>query len=127
MIEGIHSALAGLNAASKRVGIAAENIANARTTGTLQPYGGYTPKTAVQTTNATGQPQVVSRPLTPSHVAAYDPANPDANANGLVGAPNVDLASNLVELSLAETAYKANVATLRTIDELSKALYDDEA
>ena len=69
---------------------------------------------------------VTSRPLSPAHVAAYEPDNPDADANGLVGQPNVDLAQNFVELMLAEHAYKANAVTLRTIDELSKALYDDE-
>jgi flagellar basal-body rod protein FlgC len=55
------------------------------------------------------------------------PDSPDADADGLVGHPNVDLAKNIVELTLAEHAYKANAATLRTIDELSKALYDSKA
>jgi flagellar basal-body rod protein FlgC len=127
MIEGISAALAGLRAAEQRAGIAAGNIANVRTSGTLQPYGGYVPQVAQQTSNAGGQPQVVSKPLVPSHVAAYDPTHPDADADGLVGAPNVDLATNFVELSIAETAYKANAATLRTLDELSKALFDDKA
>lgn len=68
-----------------------------------------------------------SRALTPGHVPAYEPDSPDADADGLVGAPNVDLASNIVELTQAEHAYKANLATLRTLDELSKALYEDEA
>ncbi|MEK9660356.1 MAG: flagellar basal body rod C-terminal domain-containing protein [Alphaproteobacteria bacterium] len=126
MIQGIQSALAGLAAASKRADIAANNIANARSTGTLQPYGGFTPQQAVQTVTAAGTPRVVARPLTPGHVAAYEPDSPDADADGLIGAPNVDLAANIVELTLAEHAYKANAATLRTIDEMAKALYDDE-
>ena len=127
MIQGIQSALAGLKAAAQRAGIAADNIANARSGGTLQPYTGYVPKEAVQTTTVTGTPVVSARPLTPGHVAAYEPDSPDADADGLVGRPNVDLAKNIVELTLAEHAYKANAATLRTIDELSKALYDSKA
>ena len=127
MIQGVQSALAGLRAAAQRVGIAAENISNARSSGALQPYDGYVPQQAAQSTNATGTPVVTSRPLSPAHVAAYEPDNPDADANGLVGQPNVDLAQHFVELMLAEHAYKANAVTLRTIDELSKALYDDEA
>lgn len=47
MIQGISSALAGLQAATKRVDIAANNIANARTTGSLDPYSGYTAQQAV--------------------------------------------------------------------------------
>jgi flagellar basal-body rod protein FlgC len=127
MIRGISSALAGLQAATKHVDIAANNIANARTTGSLDPYSGYTAQQAVQTTTAAGTPQVRSRALTPGHVPAYEPDSPDADADGLVGAPNVDLASNIVELTQAEHAYKANLATLRRLDELSKALYEDEA
>lgn len=127
MIEGFSSALAGLRAAAQRAGIAAQNIANVRTSGTLQPYSGYVPKTAVQSTDATGLPQVPARPLTTPHIAAYEPGHPDADSDGLVGAPNVDLATNLVELTLAETAYKANAAMLRTLDDMTQTLLDDKA
>lgn len=125
MIQGIQSALAGLAAASKRADIAANNIANARSSGKLDPYDGFQPQQALQTVTAAGTPRVSARPLTPGHVAAYEPDNPDADANGLIGTPNVDLAANIVELTLAKHAYKANAATLRTIDEMSKALYDE--
>lgn len=127
MIEGIQSALAGLQAASQRVGIAADNISNARSSGRLDPYDGYVPKQAVQSTTATGTPTVTAKPLSTPFVVAYEPDNPDADADGLIGQPNVDLASNIVDLTLAEHAYKANLVTLRTIDEMSRALYDDEA
>jgi hypothetical protein len=46
-------------------------------------------------------PQVRTRALTPGHVPAYEPDSPDVDADGLVGAPNVDLASNIVELTQA--------------------------
>lgn len=127
MIKGFDSALAGLTAASKRADIAATNIANARSTGKLDPYSGYEPQQAVQSVTASGTPQVHARPLATGHVAVYEPDSPDANADGLVGAPNVDLAANIVELTLAEHAYKANAVSLRTLDALSRALYEDEA
>jgi flagellar basal-body rod protein FlgC len=127
MIQALNSALAGLTAAVQRAGIAAENIANARSTGARDPYDGYVPQQAVQGTTPTGTPVVTSRPRAPAFVDAYEPTDPRADADGLIGAPNVDLAANLVELTLAETAYKANAATLRTIDEMSRALYDEEA
>jgi len=127
MIQGIYSAVAGMNAASNRVDIAAGNIANARTTGALDPYTGYTPQQAVQTTTASSSPQVRARPLSTGYSAAYEPDSPNANAEGLVGSPNVDMATNMVELIQAEHAYKANAAVLRTIDEMASVLYDDEA
>lgn len=127
MIQGFQSAIAGLTAAGKRADIAANNIANARTTGTLDPYSGYTAQQAVQSTTAAGAPQVSARLLSPGHVAAYEPDSPDADADGLVGVPDVDIAANIVDLIQAEHAYKANAVTLRTLDELSRALYDDEA
>jgi hypothetical protein len=62
MIQGLHTAVAGLTAAAKRTDIAAGNIANARTTGALDPYTGFTPQQAVQTSAVTGAP-VVRTPM----------------------------------------------------------------
>jgi flagellar basal-body rod protein FlgC len=42
----------------------------------------------------------------------YDPSHPDANAQGYVEYPNVNLAIEMADLVSAQRAYEANVAVL---------------
>jgi flagellar basal-body rod protein FlgC len=42
----------------------------------------------------------------------YDPGHPDANAQGYVEYPNVDVVKEMVDLMAASRAYEANVTTL---------------
>ncbi|QCJ42393.1 flagellar basal body rod protein FlgC [Bacillus sp. S3] len=44
----------------------------------------------------------------------YDPAHPDANAEGYVMMPNVDLSKEMVDLLSASRAYEANVTSFNT-------------
>ncbi|MDR7000967.1 flagellar basal body rod protein FlgC [Neobacillus niacini] len=44
----------------------------------------------------------------------YDPSNPDANANGYVMMPNVDLSKEMVDLLSSSRAYDANVTAFNT-------------
>ncbi len=124
MIGVISSALSGLLAASKRAEAGASNIANLQTTGALEadkqtenaPYRALAvEQTAGQ--DGTVRAQIVAKE--PGYVPAYDPDSPFANEDGLVAAPDVNLAEETVSLKLAETAYKANVGVLETAEEMS--------
>ena len=125
MIGAISTALTGLFAASKRVEASASNIANASSAGSLvsgsenRPYEALT---TIQTANESGGVTARNIPKQPGIVNAYAPDSPFANADGMVGAPNVDLAEEAVNLKLAEISYKANVQTLKVADEMSQAL-----
>lgn len=44
----------------------------------------------------------------------YDPFHPDANADGYVLMPNVDVVTEMVDLITASKAYEANVSALQT-------------
>ncbi|MDQ1146283.1 flagellar basal-body rod protein FlgC [Bacillus sp. SORGH_AS 510] len=44
----------------------------------------------------------------------YDPANPDANPDGYVMMPNVDLSKEMVDMLAASRAYEANVTSFNT-------------
>lgn len=121
-------------AASKKVEASASNIANMSSAGSLDPSSPnqpYEALTTVQTSNgATGGVTANNIPKSPGVVNAYAPDSPFANSEGLVGAPNVDLAEEAVNLKLAELAYKANVSVIKTADEMSKALlstFDEKA
>ncbi|MBU0800356.1 MAG: flagellar biosynthesis protein FlgC [Alphaproteobacteria bacterium] len=125
MINAIGIALTGLFGASKRTEAAAGNIANMQTTGSLEPGGKPAPYSAVttaQTSQSTGGVKTDIIPKDPAFVPAYDPDSPFANNDGLVGVPNIDLATEAVNLSLAKTAYSANIAVIKTVDEMQQEL-----
>lgn len=136
MLNTISIALSGLNAASNKVSASASNIANMTTTGSLEagkqaPYDALTTRQTAQS-DAQGNPagvrsDVVSagRPFVPS----YAPGSPFANADGMIGTPNVDLAEEAINMSMAETSYKANISVIKTTDEMSEELlriFDDK-
>ena len=133
MINAIHIALSGLQAAGKRAEASASNIANMTTSGSLEPGGKapYGALTTVQTAvnDPSGNGAGITAENVPSNrpfVPAYSPGSPFANSDGLIGVPNVDLAEEIVNLKLAETAYKASAKTIRANadmqDDLLRAL-----
>lgn len=125
MIGAISTALSGLFAASKRVEASANNIANASSAGSLDPNAQnrpYEALTTVQSTTESGGVTATNIPKKPGFVNAYAPDSPFANANGEVGVPNVDLAEEAVNLKIAEITYKANIATLRTAQEMAEEM-----
>lgn len=123
MLDAITSPLSGLRAASTKVAVSAENIANINTTGNLE--GGkapYTPKTVQQQTTATGGVATDIALKNPAFIPAFDPSSPFANADGLVGTPNVDMAEEFVNIQLAKTNYKASASVIRTVSDMQDDL-----
>lgn len=118
-------------AATKRVEASANNIANMSSAGSLDPNSQdqpYEALTTVQTANEGGGTSAYNIPKSPGIVNAYAPDSPFANSEGLVGAPNVDLAEEAVNLKIAEISYKANISVLKTASEMSDELlntFDD--
>lgn len=130
MINAIGIALTGLDSAVKKLNAGAANIANLQTVGSLDSSGPapYAPVTTVQQTITDNQGGVLGVrtdvvPRTDPYYPAFIPDSPFANAEGLVGVPNIDLAGELVNLKIAETAYKANLATIRVSSALSEDLF----
>lgn len=130
MTNAIQIALSGLSAAVKKVNASASNIANLQSVGSLEP-GGQAPYTPIGTaqsavTDQSGNGLGVRSDYVPKNqpfVPAYSPDSPFADANGIIGVPNVDLAEEAVNLNLAEITYKANIAVLKTAEELSDELF----
>jgi flagellar basal-body rod protein FlgC len=119
-ISGRDIAVSGLKAQRVRMNVIANNIANAFTTRT--PEGGpFRRQLAVfrgeqigpmSTKAAFGvrTPMIMSDPSPFRFV--YDPEHPDADGNGYVAYPNVNIAVEMVNLVAAQRAYEANVAVL---------------
>lgn len=117
MLNAIGIALSGLQAASRKVEASASNIANMQTPD-------YEALTTAQTAQSdqNGHGQGVSSqniPKTQPFTPSYAPDSPFANSGGYVNTPNVDLAEEAVNMSMAEATYKANVAVLKTVDEMT--------
>ncbi|MBV8651337.1 MAG: flagellar biosynthesis protein FlgC [Alphaproteobacteria bacterium] len=125
-------ALSGLNAASLRLDASASNVANIDSDGTVPD-----PKTGAVGAPAPYQPlDVAQEPLTtggtvanvtsrqPAYTVQYSPWSPYADPNGLVGAPNVDLATEAVNQITAVNAYKANLQVIKVADEIDQETID---
>lgn len=129
MINAIGIALSGLAAATNRLNTTASNIANLTTTGSLADGGRspYTPLTTTQqaTTDSNGNPTGVSSQVVPRSnpfVPVFSPDSPFADENGIIGAPNINLAEEAVNLLVTKNVFKANVASLQTAKEMSDEL-----
>jgi flagellar basal-body rod protein FlgC len=129
-------ALSGMNAATRRLQVSASNVANVASTGALPnargtvPAGAptaYAPLEVVQTANADGGTQTTVTTVTPSTTAVSDPQAPFANQDGLVAAPNVDLAQELINQMMASYSFAANAKVLTADDRMTKTLLDIKA
>jgi len=128
-------ALSGMNAAARRLDVSASNVANARTTGALPVDGtvpsgapqAYTPLQVLQAESATGGTQTSVTAVTPSTVATADPSAPFANQDGLVAAPNVDLAQEMITQLVAKYSFAANAKVMAADDRMTKTLIDTMA
>lgn len=140
MNVAMNTALSGLTAASRHMDASASNTANARTSGPLPADGDvgavqatpasgspYVPLQAVNTALPTGGVRASLAPMSPALYAEYQPDSPDAGADGLVAAPNVDPARETVQQMLASAAYKANASVAKTTDEMLKSVFDMKA
>ncbi len=133
MIKAIGIALNGLNAATQRLNASASNIANLTTAGSLEEgrQAPYTPLTTVSKSlgEPTGGVRTDVVPKNPPFVPAYDPDSPFADDQGIIGLPNISLEEEIVNLKLSEITYKANIATIKASEDMSKELlsiFDDE-
>jgi len=110
-------ALTGVRAQRTRMNVIANNIANAETTRT--PEGGpFRRELAVFESKQIGpmlkperfgvRVKEIVHDDSP-FVEVFDPSHPDANGDGIVQFPNVNLAVEMVNLVSAQRAYEANI------------------
>ena len=129
MIQGFANSLSGLMAQSKRLAVSADNIANMRSRGIdpdgpAEQPGAYRPKQVQDVAVEGGGVRGEVLPVRPPSVETFEPSSPDADAQGLVDRPNVNLAEELVTQIQAQRAYEANAAAIRTQDEVLDSLLD---
>ncbi|HOD49592.1 MAG TPA: flagellar basal body rod protein FlgC [Candidatus Hydrogenedentes bacterium] len=123
MLDGISAtdiAVSGLKTQRTRMNVIANNIANALTTRTAR--GGAFRRQLAIVRGEQLQPAInpdkfgvnvksIKTDYSPLR-QVYEPGHPDADANGYVNYPNVDVSVEMVNLVAAQRAYDANVAVV---------------
>lgn len=133
MSDGTGIAASGIRASSLWLEAAASNIANMQDAGpvsdpaqVLAAGGGqvYQPISVAQVPQPGGGVSASLQPVQPASTLVYDPGSPFANVQGQVAMPNVDLATQLVDMTQAVHSFRANLAVFKTASQMSKTLLD---
>lgn len=107
----------GMSAQGQRLNAVASNIANADSS-TSASGGPYKAKqvvfavTPVAGTQASGVKVSEVREDQSAPRLVYDPKHPEANANGYVAMPNVNVIEEMVNMLSASRSYQNNVETM---------------
>ncbi|MBI3967328.1 MAG: flagellar basal body rod protein FlgC [Chloroflexi bacterium] len=144
---GVHGVLriagSALTAQRLRMDVTAANIANAEATST--PEGGPYRRAKVVFEPLRATPyELVSQSLSGRQAAAqvggvqiprivedqepprqvYDPGHPDADAEGYVAFPNVDLVTEMADMLSASRAYEANITVVTVAKSMAQRALD---
>lgn len=134
LLSAISASASGLDAQRARMEVAVSNLANAESTRTAngEPYRRR--EIVLEATSGDGQSVASGGTVAGVRVAGvfedqgafqrhYDPTAVDADADGFVAMPNVDVPEEMVDMLGAARAYQANLTAIGLIrDTISKAL-----
>jgi flagellar basal-body rod protein FlgC len=127
MFGAIDAAASGMTAERLRMDVIANNLANVNTTRTAEggpyrrqivvfaPRAGGSAFGQMLAANLEGGAGVrvvgITRDSSPPKMV-YEPNHPDANADGYVAMPNVNVVAEMVDMMTATRAYEANVTAV---------------
>jgi flagellar basal-body rod protein FlgC len=132
-LGGMDISASGLTAQRLRMDVISENIANIDTTRT-EEGGPYTRKYVVLEENTGSFSDVLKNATetasggvkvseigedTSDYELVYDPDNPDADAEGYVEYPNVDITQEMVDMISAYRSYEANVTAFSAYKDMA--------
>lgn len=133
VFSAMEVAASGLTAERSRMNLIAGNLANARTTKTEDgtPYKRLDPVFVAKPVQSGSFDPIMSaiqkvelndvrQDATPGQLV-YDPGHPDANGNGYVEYPNVNVVSEMVNMMSASRAYEAGVTSIESLKAMAKA------
>jgi flagellar basal-body rod protein FlgC len=121
-LAGVSASAGALNAERTRLEIISQNIANANTTRGLdgKPYA----RQSVVFESVLRQSAGGSQAMPELHVAGimkdqrppqlvFNPGHPDADAQGMVAMPNVNIHEEMADMIVASRAFEANLAVIK--------------
>ena len=110
----IDIAISGLKAQGKQMEVISSNVANARTSdaGKGEPYRRL--EAAFKYDDDMGGVEL-DRIVTDmsDFIRVYDPGHPQADGEGYVAMPNINLPVEMINLNIATRVYQVNVAVLK--------------
>lgn len=135
LLSGVDISASGLTAQRLRMNTISNNIANVNTTRTEDggPYRRKMPVFAAKMNEELSRRQRMSdKPGTGVKVTGiresdeppkmmYKPEHPDANEDGYVAKPNIDVVSEMTDMISATRSYEANVTALNSAKEMAKS------
>lgn len=133
VFSAMEVAASGMSAERSRMNLTAGNLANARTTKTEDggPYKRLDPVFTGKSVNAHSFDPVLRkvqtvqleevRPDTKQGTMVYEPGHPDANPDGYVEYPNVNVVTEMVNMMTASRAYEAGVTSIESLKAMARA------
>ena len=134
LIKTMELAAGGMTAQRQRLNVISMNLANANTT--RSDEGTYRRKTVIFEATPAEEPfsgrlsesidgqiqgvkvkEVV--PVEGEFKKIFDPSHPDADREGYVSLPNVNLVEEMVQMLNANRSYEANAAVIRTSKDMA--------
>jgi flagellar basal-body rod protein FlgC len=114
-IGPVDIAISGMRAQSKNIEVLSSNVANAQSTddGNGQPYRRLE---TILKTDGDGLNGVTMEDIVgdmSEFPTVFKPGHPNADENGYVKMPNIDLPKEMMNLNIAARAYQANTAVLK--------------
>lgn len=145
MFLGIDTSASGLTAERLRMDVISNNIANANTTRTREggayhrrfvvfkprdhqadkaSFEGFLKKSARELEPGNGVRAVRIETDETQGPLTYDPGHPDANAEGYVERPNVNIVAEMVDMITASRAYEANATAMNAAKSMATKVMD---
>lgn len=138
LFQAFDISASGMTAQRFRTDIIAENVANVNTTRTedgnpyrrkivtfqekaVTPFSNVLQGTRQQYTGNGVKVVSVSEDDSTDYVMEYDPSHPDADENGYVSYPNVNIVTEMTNLIDASRAYEANVTAFDATKAIAQA------
>ena len=112
-------AISGLRAQRKQIEVISSNVANTQTTdaGKGEPYRRL--EAAFKTDEEAGGVSIdrIVKDMSDFY-RIFDPGNPEADEDGYIRMPNVNLPIEMMNLNIASRAYQANAAVLKRYQQM---------
>ena len=124
VLTGVQNTSAALSAEQTRLDVISENIANANTTHGVdgKPYQRQVvvfESALQQAMSSDGNVQMpsiqvarIAKDNTPP-IQIYDPGNSDADGNGMVSMPNININEEMADMISASRSFEANLAVVK--------------
>ena len=138
--DALKTSATGLNAQRLRMNLIASNLANVNTP-QAKEGNAYQRKDAVFAAKSqasdfghaldqslhpglTGVQVVAIRDDNRDPILKYDPAHPDANEEGFISLPNINVVEEMVNMISASRSYEANVTAVKASKEMASSALD---